>query len=85
MTTLSYKDVVLLDRLVAIARKDNSEKIASNKAEIEKHKGKAGSVEDNVDLRFYNEKLEYLYDQQTSLYDHHEELISLGCKLSELR
>jgi hypothetical protein len=85
MTTLSYKDIVVLTRLVAIARKDNSEQIASNKVEIEKHKDKAGIIEDNADLRFYNEKLEYLYEQQTSLYDHHEELISLGCKLSELR
>ena len=85
MQTLSYKDVVTLSRLVASARKDNSEQIASNKDAIEKHKAKAGSVQDNADLRFYNEKLEYLYEQQTSLYDHHEELISLGCKLSELR
>ena len=85
MTTLSYKDVVLLTRLVAVARKDNSQQISINKAEIEKHKAKAGSVEDNADLRFYNEKLEFLYEDQTSLYDHHEELISLGCKLSELR
>ena len=85
MQTLSYKDIVTLTRLVGIARKDNSEKIAGNKDAIEKHKAKAGSVEDNADLRFYNEKLEYLYEQQTSLYDQHEELVSLGCKLSELR
>lgn len=85
MTSLSYKDVVVLNRLVSLARKDNSEQIGANKIEIEKHKEKAGSIEDNADLRFYNEKLEYLYEQQTSLYDHHEELISLGCKLSELR
>lgn len=85
MTTLSYKDIVVLTRLVAIARKDNSEQIASNKAELEKHKAKAVTVQDTADLRFFNEKLDYLYEQQTSLYDHHEELISLGCKLSELR
>lgn len=85
MTSLSYKDIVILSRLVASARKDNSEQIASNKADIEKHKAKAVTVQDSADLRFFNEKLYYLYEQQTSLYDHHEELIALGCKLSELR
>jgi hypothetical protein len=85
MNTLSYKDIVTLSRLVASARKDNSQQIATNKAEIEKHKAKALTVQDNADLRFFNEKQDYLYEQQTSLYDQHEELIALGCKLSELR
>ena len=84
MTSLNYKDIVLLNRLVAKARKENSETIASNKAAIEKHNIKAGGIEDNADLRFHKEKEEYLFEQQTALYDNHEALIALSCKLSEL-
>jgi hypothetical protein len=85
MTSLSYKDIVTLSRLVATARKDNSEQIAINKDAIEKHKATSVTVGDSADLKFFNEKQEYLYEQQTSLYDNHEELVSLACKLSELR
>jgi hypothetical protein len=83
MLNLNYKDAILLNRLVAKARQENSQAIGSNKDAIEKHKAKAGSVEDSADLRFYNEKMEYLYEQQTNLYDTHEQLIALSCKLSE--
>ena len=85
MTTLSYKDIVTLTRLVSIARKDNSEKMATNSAELEKHRAESVTEKDSADLRFFFEKLDYLYEEQPSLYDPHEELISLGCKLSELR
>ena len=84
MTSLNYRDIVLLNRLVAKARKDNSQDIGINKEAIEKHNIKAGGIEDNADLRFHNEKQEYLFEQQTALYDNHEALIALSCKLSEL-